>query len=275
MTTNDILSKDILSAEGIKTYLDITYSQLQPEVRSIVTSTNTLAKEQAKAGIAEGYVLLADAQTGGRGRLGRSFFSPSQTGLYMSIVLRPAQWTAQQTTRLTTIAAAAVSEAIETVTGQHAPIKWVNDIFVDNKKVCGILTEASFGAQDGFTEYAIVGIGVNVYTPEDGFPTELQAIAGAVWNTLQANGKNRLAAEILNRFMRYYTSLCNNDTSTDYIQAYRKRSLVLGKEIRVLHGDTSRMAVALDIDDDCHLLVEYEDGTRETLSSGEISIRLT
>ncbi|MGN0307733.1 MAG: biotin--[acetyl-CoA-carboxylase] ligase, partial [Lachnospiraceae bacterium] len=169
------------------------------------------------------------------------------------------------------MAAVAVCEAIEAVSEKKALIKWVNDIYVDSKKVCGILTEASFGLEDGFLEYAVLGVGINVSPPKGGFPPELESIASSIFDQPQNDGKNRLAAEFLNRFMAHYSSL----EKGCYIQEYRNRSFVIGKKIQVILPHQTREALALDVDQDCRLLVEYENGKREYLSSGEISVKLS
>lgn len=261
---------DILSVQGIQKYLKPICSDIELTVLQVSNSTNTLAREKAMAGVAEGYTVIANGQTNGRGRSGRTFYSPQDTGIYMSLVLRPHYEFSQQAAKLTTMAAVAVCEAIEAVSGQKAQIKWVNDIYIKEKKVCGILTEASFGLEDGSLEYVVLGIGINAYLPEDGFPDEIEDIAGAVFDGEQNDGKNHLAAEFLNRFMTYYAA----PQESDYVDHYRSRSLVIGREIQVLSPKGSRKAVALDIDKDCHLIVEYEDGKVESLYSGEISIKM-
>lgn len=261
---------DILSAQGIGKYLKSICSDLQINVLPVVSSTNTAVREMAEAGAKEGTAVISGAQTGGRGRNGHSFFSPYNTGLYMSLLLRPRNCPSNQAVKLTTMAAVAVCKAIEAVSGEKAQIKWVNDIYIHGKKVCGILTEASFGLEDGLLEYAVVGIGINVFVPEGGFPKELESIAGAVFNNTQSDAKNRLAAECLNRFMEYYTAL----EKSDYVSEYRSRSLVIGKEVRVIFSDRQVDALVLDIDDDCRLVVQYGDGTTESLFSGDVRVKL-
>ena len=262
---------DILSVQGIQKYLRPVCSCIQLDVLPTLDSTNTLVRERAAAGAPEGYTVIANGQTNGRGRSGRSFYSPSDTGVYMSLLLRPHHYSAGQAARLTTMAAVAACEAIEKVSGEKAQIKWVNDIYVAGKKVSGILTEASIGLESGLLEYAVLGIGINVSPPRDGFPKELENVAGAVFGGAQSDGKNRLAAEFLNRFMAYYSML----PQADYVANYRSRSLVLGKEIQVISPDGTQKATALDVDEECHLIVRYEDGKREKLSSGEISVKLS
>ena len=259
------IQTDIISPQGIAKYLDSS-SSIKIIVYPTLTSTNTTAREKAVAGESE-CVIIANSQTGGKGRNGHTFYSPSDTGLYMSILLRPLGYPAHQAVKLTTMAAVAVCEAIESISDVKAEIKWVNDIFVGGKKVCGILTEASIGVENGFLEYAVVGIGINLSPPNGGFPSDIKNIAGAIFDEPQSV-KNRLAAEVINRFLSYY----KQDKS--YVDSYRRRSLVIGKEITVIKPDRQFKAVALDVDDDCHLIVRYGDGTTESLSSGEISVRL-
>lgn len=262
---------DILSPQGISKYLNKECKNLTISVLQSTTSTNALIREEAVKGEKEGRVIIANEQTLGRGRRGRSFYSPSGTGIYMSILLRPKEMRAEQATRITTIAAVAICEAIEEVAKEEALIKWVNDIFLHGKKVCGILTEASLDMESSLLEYAILGIGINVYEPREGFNEDLDKIAGSIFKEPRNDAKNELAAAFLKRFMNYY----NNMQNTDYTEKYRERSFAIGKHVNVLSGNESRRAFVLGVDDECRLLVRYEDNTEETLSSGEISIRLS
>ena len=262
---------DILSPQGIQKYLEPICSHVDLHILPTAISTNTLMREKASAGTPEGCILIANMQTEGRGRIGRSFFSPADTGIYMSLLLRPRRYSSRQAFRLTTMAAAAACDAIEKVAKKTAQIKWVNDIYMDNKKVSGILTEASFGLEDGLLEYAILGIGLNVYPPKEGFPKELAGTAGSIFSAPQNDGKNHLAAEFLNSFMTYYSM----PEQTGYTKTYREHSLVIGKEILVHFQGESRKALALDIDEECRLLVKYENGETQLLSFGEISVTLS
>ena len=260
---------DVLSAEGVNSYRKGGFSGADIEVYKCVGSTNALLRERAEAGAPEGTVILAAEQTAGRGRKGRSFFSPHDTGLYLSLLLRP-DLPAERAVLITTAAAVAVCEAIEAVTGIPAGIKWVNDIFAGGKKVCGILTEASFSMESGGLSYAILGVGINVYEPEGGFPDELRDIAGALLKMRRADARCRIAAEFLDRFFEIYRKL----DSAEYVEEYRKRSIALGRRVSVLSPDGVKSAEAIDVDDECRLIVRYEDGTVSALSSGEISIKL-
>lgn len=276
---------DIISAQGIQKYLGPLCSGLEINVLPVVNSTNNYLRERAGVGngfpgggLPDGYTVLANRQTGGKGRLGRSFFSPPDTGVYMSMLLRPENYTAEQAMSITTIASVAACEAIEAVSDKTASIKWVNDVYIGNKKNVGILTEASFGLENGLLEYAVLGVGFNAYAPKEGFPDELKDIVCAVFDEPAADGKNKLAAAFLNNFMKYYTA----QDPGDYIRKYREKSMVIGKPITVYKRGLPSAgneacgvpALALDIDERGGLIVRYADGSEETLNSGEISIRL-
>lgn len=273
---------DILSAAYIGQSLKKAGFEIQVKAERIVSSTNTVLKQYVSEGQKEDMVLLAEEQSGGRGRRGRSFFSPEGTGLYMSLLLHP-QMTPEEAAMLTTVAAAAEAEALEKVSETEVKIKWVNDVWVRNKKVSGILTEGSVSMEDGNLEYAIVGIGINIYEPKGGFPEEIRDVAGAVFTNdiSRENLRNRIASEVLARFLEYYHKL----PETVYLEEYRKRSVVIGKQVRIIQPEGARIpgtengasrehALAVGIDDQCHLLVRYDDGTMESLSNGEISIKL-
>ena len=261
---------DVLTVRGIRSHLNEDCAEIRPEVFVRVDSTNSVCLEKAAEGEREGYVAVAGAQSAGRGRRGKAFFSPAESGIYMSLLLRPEGLTEEQVLHFTTMAAAAVSEAIEAVSDKKAEIKWVNDIFVNGKKVCGILSEASYGIQDGKLDCVIIGIGINAYEPSGGFPSAIADIAGSVFDEPSIGLKNRLAAEVLNRFMAYYKEL----PETPYSEEYIKRSMVTGKDIMVHKGKEQIKAHVLSIDHKFGLKVVYDDGTVEVLRSGEISIRI-
>ena len=264
---------DILSSQSIAKYLNDSNRNLDLRVYKTISSTNSVLKEMADKDAPEGTVLVSEEQTAGRGRMGRSFFSPAGTGIYMSILLRP-ELTASDSLYLTTSAAVAVAQAIETIADVNARIKWVNDIFCNGKKVCGILTEASFNLENNGLSYAVVGIGINVKEPEGGFPDDVKNIATAIFSNSDGHdtpdARSRLIAEILNRFMSFY----RNIKAKTFLKEYRNRSMLMGRQIDVLDGKSVRTALALDIDDDCRLKVKFEDDTVKYLSSGEVSIKV-
>ena len=229
-------------------------------------STNRQILRMAEEGAEEGTIVIAESQTEGRGRLGRQFVSPPGTGIYMSFLLRPKS-SAAQAVRITTAAAVAVCDAIEKLVRDKTEIKWVNDIFIEGKKVCGILTEAAFRLEEGTLDYAVLGVGFNAYTPEGGFPPEIASIAGSVYEARREDGRNALAAAFLNGLRGALAE------PQEALGDYRRRCLVLGKDILVQSPQGSRPARALDLDEQCGLMVQYPDGSREVLRSGEISVR--
>ena len=260
---------DILSVQGIRRYLDKQWQYLSLEVLPCADSTNALLRRRAAEGAKEGCVILANQQTQGRGRLGREFYSPPDTGVYMSLLLRPQDLEPSQGVSITTMAAVAVCRAIEEVAGKQADIKWVNDVFLNGKKVSGILTEGSYHLETGKLDHVVLGTGINVYPPAGGFPEELADIADSIFRNQVNEGKNRLAASFLNHFLSIYHS----GDRTCYAEEYRARSMVLGRAIRIFSPTGERRAYALDVDNNCRLVVRYEDGSVDALSSAEISIQ--
>ncbi len=228
---------------------------------SEVDSTNTYLKTLALQGASEGTVVVADRQTGGRGRLGRSFFSPSDTGLYMSLLLKPSI-PASEAVKITAFISVAVSRAIDKLSGKKSQIKWVNDIYIDGCKVCGILTEATFSGS-GSLDYVIVGIGINVFPPKSGFPEDIVNKAGWVFDFSEPSKKEQLLAQILEEI--------NN--LDDFTKEYKERSCVIGKNVTVLQSGISYPAKVLDITDSCSLKISLTDRSVKYLSSGEISLQ--
>lgn len=245
----------------------LSYPGLTIETYPSVTSTNTILKQRGSLGAPHGLVIAAESQSAGRGRMGRAFFSPSETGVYFSVLLRP-NLSPADSLLITTSAAVACAQVLEQVSGKRAEIKWVNDIYVDGKKVCGMLTEASFAG--GTTlDYAVLGIGINLFTPSGGFPAEIKEKAGSLLDSQNTDLRCYLIGEILNRFFPIYDQLPNRA----FVDEYRSRSFLDGKQILVIKPDATVAATALYVDEDLSLLVRYPDGTTEHLSSGDISIR--
>jgi len=278
---------DILSAGEIETLIK-TDGVFRVEVRRKVTSTNDLLRELADAGAPEGYVLAAEEQTAGKGRQGRGFHSPAGHGVYFSLLLRPG-FAAKDTALITPAASVAAALAIGEVYGVRAGIKWVNDLLVDGKKVCGILTGTVLDAESGLVESAVLGIGINVTPPEAGYPEGIRAVAGALTDFSGGveDRRCRLIAAILDNFWGYYGETGREAAPCPaprlaqraFLEEYRARSVVLGQKIYVITGEGRREARAIAIDDDCGLVVEYDDGSGDgdyetaTLNSGEVSIR--
>lgn len=274
---------DVLSAAFIEQKLQEHGIGLAVRVEKKVDSTNNVLKQYIADGEKRDMVLLAEEQSAGRGRRGRSFYSPEGTGIYLSLLLHPDAGP-EEGTMLTTLTAAAAAKAIEAVAGEPVQIKWVNDVWLRGKKISGILTEGSASMEEGKLEYVIVGIGINIYEPTGGFPEEIKEVAGAVFTNdiSRENMRNHLSVEFLINFMKYYQTF----PSRDYLEEYRKRSFVIGKRVRIItsggtpgwtageNGKSREYAQVLGIDDHCHLQVQYDDGTVEFLSSGEISIKM-
>ena len=259
---------DVLSESGIRKHLNT--EGLRLRVYPTVSSTNTVLKALAEEGAEEGLCLIAGEQTAGKGRMGRSFYSPPNSGVYLSILLRPALQAADAT-RITACAAVAVAKTIESLAPVKAEIKWVNDVYVTGKKVCGILTEASLDCENGQVKYMIVGIGVNTRVPDTDYPAELKNIAGSAFGEKPIPElRCRVAAGVLDNLMRCYEKL----TDSEWFEEYRKRSLVLGRPVSILSpGREPEKATALDLDRDFSLIVRTESGEIRHLRSGEVSIR--
>lgn len=260
---------DVLSAEGIARYLR--HRELELRVYKTIDSTNTALKAMAAAGAEAGLALVAEEQILGRGRMGRSFYSPAGSGLYLSLLLRPTL-PAAQAVRLTACAAVAVAETIEALSGRETAIKWVNDVYMGGRKVCGILTEASVDCECGTLRYAVVGIGVNLRSPEGDFPEDLRSIAGAAFDGIETPElRCRLAAGILDRLSDY----AERPDDPAVFEGYRRRSLVLGRAINILApGKAPEPAVAVALGEDYSLRVRLPDGSLRSLSSGEVSVRV-
>ncbi|MGI5851293.1 MAG: biotin--[acetyl-CoA-carboxylase] ligase [Caldicoprobacterales bacterium] len=261
-------SSDILSAQGIRLYLNEEFKDIPIRVYKTIGSTNTEAKLLSVNNAGHGTTIVAEEQTQGRGRFGRDFFSPSDSGIYMSIILKP-QLSMENAVLITTAAAVAVSQAIEKTTGLSPWIKWVNDIFIDDRKVCGILTEAVTNFESGMMDSVVVGIGINVKTKKDDFPPELQDIAGSLFNNKDKPLRNRLAGEIINNLL----NIGKNLEDRSFMKAYKQRSMVLGHHILYKKDNLWQEAYALDIDDYGGLIVQRPDGQKITLNSGEVSIK--
>ena len=234
-----------------------------------VDSTNDLAKALASKKSDES-VIIALHQTAGRGRRGRTFYSPDGCGIYMSMLLHTRE-NAADTALITSAAAVAVADAIEKVCGTDTGIKWVNDIYIDGKKACGILCESVFENGASTPEYTVVGIGINLIAP-DGFPDEIKDIATSIYGKREPreDTPSLLCAAIINGMMSYKSELKNRT----FLDKYKEKMVMLGKEITVHSASENYIATALDIDNDCHLIVKLEDGTKRTLSSGEISTKI-
>lgn len=266
---------DVISAEGICLTLKEEYRQREICVCQCVDSTNQEVKRRALEGAGEGLVVLSEEQTAGKGRKGRSFFSPVGTGIYMSVLFRPTEEQSKDVVLVTTAASVAVCRAIRKVLGEEPEIKWVNDVYLRGKKICGILTEAVSDFESGRIDTVVVGIGINYRIPEGGYPEKLNDIIGAVCTQDQVIPRNTLVAAVLNELYALYEGL----SQRTYMEDYRKWSNVIGKEVRYSTGvDNSDQAAweygtALDIDEDGGLIVRLQNGEEKVLRTGEVTLR--
>ena len=257
---------EVLSEQGVRLFLR--NKSLNLVVAQELESTNLTAKQMAAAGGPHGTLVVADSQTAGRGRRGRSFASPPGTGLYLSMVLRSAL-PMQSAVLVTSAAAVAVCRAVERAAGKRLDIKWVNDLFYRGKKCCGILTEAAADVETGGVDYLVVGIGLNLLPPEGGWPEELAEIAASIFTPGEHVGRCRIAAAIADELL----ALCTALPDTSFMAEYRARNLVPGRDVDVIQNGERWPAHALAITNDGHLLVRLPGGGQEELSFGEVSIR--
>ncbi len=262
LSIESIIERDVLSEEGIRFYLPEDLKELPIEVLKSVSSTNIYAKKCAEER-AERMLVLAEEQTEGRGRRGRSFYSPYGTGLYMSLLMKVERSLAQFVP-ITVAAAVAVTRAVTKLSGKEAKIKWVNDIYLDNKKICGILAEAVSDAKSGMLTAVVVGIGVNVFT--ENYPEDIKDKAGSLLP--EALTRNELAAEITKELLGFSKNL----NTPELMEEYRRKSMVIGEEIYWMEKEIRKEGRAIGINESGNLIVETKEG-KVILSAGEISVR--
>ena len=235
-----------------------------------IGSTNDHLRALARAGAPEGTVLVADCQTGGRGRRGRSFHSPEGAGIYMSILLRPNCLPAELL-HLTCAAGTAMCDAVEAAAGFRPGIKWTNDLVFGKRKLGGILTELGFTPQGG-VDYAIIGIGINCCQTEQDFPEDIRAIAGSL---AMAAGREIERAKVAAAMMDALHIMANRllTEKMQILNRYRRDCITVNQEVVLVRGEEKRYGFALDIDEEGALVVRFSDGSTESVSSGEISVR--
>ena len=229
-------------------------------------STNDEAKRLARQGAAHGTVVLADHQTGGRGRLGRIFSSPSGQGIYCSVILR-FDTPPERLLCLTPVAAEAVRRAIGEITGLSPQIKWINDLVLDGRKLCGILTELVL---DPHGTAAVVGIGINCGQRRRDFPPELQDTAVSL-SMYRPTDREPLICAVLRQLLEGAEAVRTDPA--EWMASYRSHCLTIGQDVQLLRDNTIRYGHADGMDDDGALLVTLADGTKERVFSGEASVR--
>ena len=239
-----------------------------------VDSTNNRLKDMIKQDIPSGTCMIANEQTGGRGRMGRAFVSPPNTGIYMSMLIKPTGDLSDMS-RITAWTAVAVHKAILSACGVTTGIKWVNDLYIGNRKISGILTEMTVESEIGMVSNVIIGIGINVNQKQSDFPPELSDIATSI---AAASGSKdlsraRLAAEVIKELD---LMMDNWESGSDrYIDTYRSNCVTTGRRVTVTNYATGdgKSGIALEVNDDYSLKVRYDDGTVEDVRSGEVSVK--
>jgi len=262
---------DILDAKSLE--IELNCQSLTKKVIHYdnIDSTNTQAKILASRGACEGTVLLAEEQTGGRGRLGRHWIAPKGTGIWMSIILKP-DIEPSEAAKITQIAAAAATMAVREITGCEAGIKWPNDIIVKGKKICGILTEMS--GELNSISYIVVGIGINVNMGMEDFPYELREKATSL---KECSGKivsrKKLVISVLTHFEKYYFNFLESKNVRSSVDICKKYSVTLGKQVKIMQRGMEMLGEALDITEDGELMIKNDKGEIEKIVSGEVSVR--
>lgn len=263
-----ISSPDILSLEELEIHLDTDFIGRDIKYFNTIDSTNKKAKELAND-LSEGSVIISEEQTLGKGRIGRSWISPKNKGIWMSIILKP-NLEPSKVSRVTQIGAVAVFKALEKM-NIKSQIKWPNDILIDGKKISGILTEMS--GELNMIDYIVMGIGVNVNLDKSDIPDELEYKATSIKiEEGKSIDRKILTSYILSEFEKYYMNFKKQGDITGVIEILKENSALIGKEVRVIKGTQIRSGRAIDINEDGELVVEFEDG-RENIYSGEVSIR--
>lgn len=254
---------DVLSVEAIQGGLE--HPEVKVQVFREISSTSLIMKQMAlESKLPQGSIVVANEQMKGKGRKGRDFYSPKNSGLYLSVLLYPDK-TVQESLELTAKAAVAVCRAVEKCCKISLKIKWVNDLYLKEKKVCGILTEAVTDLETGDIEFVVIGIGLNLKSPKEGFPGELQQKAGAILSAGETVDRNWLAATIVNELLK--------ETDKKGIpQEYIRNNLVPGRTICLVQGTDRRIVKAEEILPDGRLLIQTEQGREEILSGADVSL---
>lgn len=237
-------------------------------LKDSVFSTNSEGKNYLVNNPEHGTVIIANEQTNGRGRKGRSFFSPKNTGIYMSIILKPKTLLLENSFKITIATAVAISNAIDEICNKDTQIKWVNDIFLNNKKICGILTEAITDFESGSIENIVLGIGVNFNTLN--FPEDLSHTAGSIFlEDITPINRNQLISKIINNLM----DIIENLDDSEIIKIYRNKSFLIGRDIIYYEKNSPIQGIVVDIDDNGHLIVQDSNKIIKILKSGEVNFK--
>ena len=268
----EYVSDEALTKSSILSFLP-SLEEKKLTVLSSVDSTNTYLKRLSLSCGGGERIAVADHQSAGRGRMGRSFESPAGKGVYLSLLLRP-HIAPAQALPATGLCAVAVRRAIEKVCGIDCGIKWTNDLVYGGKKICGILTEMALESENGRVQHMIVGVGVNVHHTAEDFSPEVASLASSLDAvTGKSICRSQLTAAMIEELLKLPALLENPETIRDYVADYRAHCVTLGKDARLMWREGEEKVFALDIDDAFGLVVRHADGTEETIRSGEVSVR--
>lgn len=260
---------DLMTEAEIKSLMHTEWVAKEVLYFDTIDSTNTKAQELAEKGYPSGTLVVADKQESGKGRRGRSWVSPSGTGIFMTLMIKP-DINPNNASMLTLVAALAVAKAITSVTGEEAMIKWPNDIVVNSKKVCGILTEMN--AQFDYINYIVVGIGINVHN--ESFPEEISQMASSLM--IEAGGKRfhraQIIAETMSYFEQYYDTFLKTQDLSALVREYDELLVNRNKSVRVLDPKEPFDGKAMGITPKGELIVDTWE-SRKLVSSGEVSVR--
>ena len=260
---------DLMTEAEIKSLMHTEWVAKEVLYFDTIDSTNTKAQELAEKGYPSGTLVVADKQESGKGRRGRSWVSPSGTGIFMTLMIKP-DINPNNASMLTLVAALAVAKAITSVTGEEALIKWPNDIVVNGKKVCGILTEMN--AQFDYINHIVVGIGINVHN--ESFPEEISQMASSLM--IEAGGKRfhraQIIAETMSYFEQYYDTFLKTQDLSALVREYDELLVNMNKAVRVLDPKEPFDGKAMGITPKGELIVDTWE-SRKLVSSGEVSVR--
>jgi BirA family biotin operon repressor/biotin-[acetyl-CoA-carboxylase] ligase len=275
------LKSDLLSAEIIHHFCKELPKENIYCLKSL-ESTNLTAKQVAAGGNVDLALIISEEQTNGRGRMKRNFFSPASSGIYMSLLIKPS-FNMSKAILVTTAASIAVCRGINSVLGLDCKIKWVNDIYLDGRKIAGILTEGITDFESGQIEHIVIGIGINYSTPIESFPEDIKDIAGSLLNaesegknsisSISSKSRNRLIGAIISELIELLSDLDDKL----FLDEYRRRSVILGHKVTFSSQTDGQFnnesGVALDIDSNGGLIVLLEDGSKKIINTGEVSVR--
>lgn len=267
----------LLSIPDVLTETEIRACLRRPDERKLICldeidSTNTCLRQMALEGAEDGTAVTAEYQTAGRGRMGRSFQSPKGKGIYLSVLFRP-HLPPERLMSVTALAGLAVCDAVERICGVRPGLKWPNDPVLGNRKLCGVLTEMALEGETGRVQHLVVGVGINVNQLQEDFRDEVAEIATSLRMELgRPISRSALTAALLEELDRVYAALKSGDLA-EYLAAYRRDCVNLGKTVQLIGGETRETVTAVDVDESFGLVVRGEDGTEKTVRSGEVSVR--